>query len=294
MGDRTQVKKLLKRYRAFMEQMEEQDRKGYVYSGEVREVPVEGETHKVRFYDCGKDKAPAYLDIHGGGMAWGGMTDVDPLAVEMVQELGIHVYALDYPLVPETEYPRPLEYLYGTVRAMVRNPEEYRIDPERLIVGGRSAGGNLTAALCLMAAERGEFSLAGQILDHPWLDLAGVIPWESRPALPADAGFLMTEEIMANLALGYAPPERQKDAFCTPLLAPKELLRKTPKAIVQTAEYDTLAPEGERYANLLRGAGVEVCFHCYPKALHAFSQNTDEIGRSGRKWIIDRFREMFL
>ena len=52
MGDRTQVKKLLKRYRAFMEQMEEQDRKGYVYSGEVREVPVEGETHKVRFYDC--------------------------------------------------------------------------------------------------------------------------------------------------------------------------------------------------------------------------------------------------
>ena len=286
--DRSAVKQQLLEIKKFIDLKHAEQIKGYQFAGDVCSVSVDGTEHKFRFYPAGEKLQPAYIDIHGGGMCWGTMEDVDPLARMMNEQLGIHVLSPDYPLVPNVEYPEPLEYIYGTVREIVRQAERFHIDPKRLIIGGRSAGGNLAAAMVILSADRGEFRFVGQILDHPWLDLSGKIGWETREGDQS----ILSETTMKMLALGYASPEKQAEMTCTPLNTPPEVLKKLPPTIVQTCELDPMQQEGVAYAAMLKDAGVPVMEHCFPGALHGFSEGLDELGQSGRQWIIDAVKDM--
>lgn len=285
--DRNAAKQQLLGARKMVNQADAVKKKGYVCAGELQSVTVEGTEHRLRFYAAGDETRPVYIDIHGGGMCWGAMENVDPLARMMNEQLGVHVLAPDYPLVPDTEYPELPEFVYGTIREVVRQAERFHIDPERLIIGGRSAGANLAAVMTILSVQRQEFGFVGQILDHPWLDLCGKLSWEDRGG---DQSF-MSENAMKNLALGYAPPEKQEEMTCTPLNAPQEILRQLPPAIVQLCELDPLRVEGAAYADMLRAAGVPVWEHCFPSALHGFSEEFDALGQAGRQWIIDRVKE---
>lgn len=284
--ERETIRKQLLEMRKWMFQMDAEQKKGYKNAGEVMEVPVDGEPHKIRYYSAGDGIRPVYIDIHGGGMVWGSMENGDLLARMFNSELGIHVISLDYPLVPDTEYPQTMEYLYGTVRELVRHAKQYRLDKDKMVIGGRSAGGNLSAVMCVLAAQRGEFRFRGQILDHPWLDLCGLISWEGRPKDET-----MTQDVMRALAFGYADEAQQKEVTCTPLLASEELLTQLPPAIIQTCELDPLRVEGERYGQMLQSAGVQVRAFCFPNVPHGFSENNTEIGEAGRKALIDAVKE---
>lgn len=252
-------------------------------SGKLTEVEIHGKIHRLRRYDCGKAKAPVYFDIHGGGFCWGMMEEGDRFCQRVCEKLGYQVYALDYPLTPENRYPSALYWLYDTIQYLVEHAEEFCIDPEQMLVGGRSAGGNLSAALCLLAKQRQEFQFAGQILDHPYLDACGIIPDEERYLGPE----ALTLELMELLASTYASLEERKESLCSPLKASDEELRNLPPAVIQTCELDSLRPDGDRYAKRLGENGVEVIAHCYPLVPHSFTEVDGPEEERGQQWLMD-------
>jgi acetyl esterase/lipase len=110
---------------------------------------------------------PALLWIHGGGYVIGSAAQDDVICRRLARELGATVAAVDYRLAPEFPYPVPLEDCYSALTWLATLPS---VDPARLAIGGASAGGGLTAALALLARDRGEVDVAAQLLVYPMLD----------------------------------------------------------------------------------------------------------------------------
>ena len=288
--DRQKARKRAKRYQELFNQMEKNRRRDLTFEGQVITLGDETFPHRIRFYSAGEETAPLYLDIHGGGMCWGTIEDVDMTAREMVREFHIHVCSMEYPTVPEAEYPGSIEYLYETIKMICGRAEELHIDKDRLIIGGRSAGACLAAAICLLDQKRKDFGFKGLLLDHPWLDLCGLIPWDEENRYLGHG--TLTKEMTELLILAYADPERQREACCTPLLISKEELAGFPPTVVQTCEKDSLRVEGDRFALLLEEAGVPFRHHCHPEAYHGFTQDDTPIGREGRAWIRGAMKEL--
>ena len=113
---------------------------------------------------------PAYVYFHGGGW-WGGNIEItEGECRHIVQEVGCVVVSVDYHLAPEHKFPIPVEDCYTATTWVVEFTVELAVDPERVAVGGSSSGGNLAAAVCLMARDRGGPKLLLQALDVPATD----------------------------------------------------------------------------------------------------------------------------
>ena len=165
---------------------------------------------------------------------------------------------------------------------------EYHFCPDEMIIGGRSAGGNLSVALCLMAKNKGKFQFKCQILDHPWLDLCGMIDNKIR----YDGKDSIGMENLDALATAYATDEQRREIYVSPLAAAAEELKELPPAVIQTCEYDCLRPDGDEYARKLRAAGVPVIHQCYMGATHGFTQDVTEDAQKGRRWLLDSIRKL--
>ena len=256
--------------------------------GEYMEVQINGNIHKMLHYPSDRKNPPVYFDIHGGGFVWGMMEEGDLLCHHINEYLGFEVYALDYPLGPEARFPEALNYLYETIDAMRSQSGKYNFDPDMMVVGGRSAGGNLAAALCLLAKGKGEFQFVCQVLDHPYLDLCGIIPEDQRfvgdGALPYS--------LMLELSAAYAEDNELKSPLCSPLNATNEELQGFPCAVIQTCELDSLRPDGDLYASKLAKAGVPTIHHCYPGAVHGFTEQEGPDEIPGQNWLIDSIRSL--
>lgn len=268
---------------AFAEQ--DKDRE---FHGERITVMIHGKEHCMCHYASKKEHPTVYFDIHGGGFSWGTMEDGDLFCQMLCEELGYEVYAPEYPLTPEAEYPEPLEWVYDTIAYLHKHAEEYHFCPERMIVGGRSAGGNLAASLCLLAKERGDFQFICQVLDHPWLDLAGIIGNEGRYEGEGSIGM----QNLGALAVAYATEEQRKEIYVSPMIATKEQMAGLPPAIIQTCELDCLRQDGDTYAAKLKEAGTLVIHQCYMGVLHGFTQDITEDGQKGREWLVESLRKM--
>ncbi|WP_263999681.1 alpha/beta hydrolase [Mycobacterium yunnanensis] len=124
---------------------------------------------RVRLHRAAGDTAngPALLWIHGGGYVIGSAAQDDAICRRFARELGATVAAVDYRLAPEYPYPIPLEDCYAALAWLSQLPA---VDGARVAIGGASAGGGLAAALALLARDRGEVSVAAQLLVYPMLD----------------------------------------------------------------------------------------------------------------------------
>ncbi|MGN1193124.1 MAG: alpha/beta hydrolase [Dorea sp.] len=285
--DRRIVKSKLKEIQAKTMEMFRQQKAGRKLFGERKEIWINGKVHRMMCYGIQNKNVPVYFDIHGGGFTWGTIEDGDLFCQELHDRLGFQVYSLDYPLVPDAEYPEPLMWVYETIDYMRRNSELYGFDADQILVGGRSAGGNLAAALSLLAKEKGDFQFLCQVLDHPWLDLCEIIPEEERYLGEGALG----SDVMKGLALGYADEEQQKDIYCSPLNADVGQLKGLPPAVIQVCELDSLRVEGERYAEKLEFAGNQVKIRCVPGVLHGFTEEDSGNGEEGRRWLIEKIAE---
>lgn len=272
----------------FMSSMLEAKKKGIVFKGREIQLEIEGVTRTVAEYSPENSYAPVYFDIHGGGYAWGTIFDGDEWCALLAKEMGYHVFSLDYPLTPETEYPGQLEYAYQTIAYIRDHAESFGINPDQMLIGGRSAGGNLAAALCLYAVMKGDFSFVAQVLDHPWLDLAGKISWERRCSDPA----VLPKGLMEMLAYGYAEEVKWKEGLVSPILADTGLIRQLPKTIIQTAEIDSLEEEGKEYARILEENGVSVIFRCAAGVKHGFTEEYTPEGEEGRNWLLASLKKI--
>lgn len=212
---------------------------------------------------------PVMLFFHGGGWVTESVENYDRVCARMAQSTGHIVVSVQYRLAPEHRFPAALMDCYAAARALYTNRLPVAAAPGLITVAGDSAGGNLAAAVALMARDRGEFAIERQILIYPALNNCYTEASPYPSVRENGKGYLLTAVKMEDYLNLYqrSPLDRQNPYFA-PLL--ERNLSNMPRTLILTAEYDPLRDEGEAYAGRLREAGNTVELHRIPEALHGF------------------------
>ncbi|MDR1238057.1 MAG: alpha/beta hydrolase [Propionibacteriaceae bacterium] len=223
---------------------------------------------------------PGLLYIHGGGWCAGSANaaEMDAWCGYFAKAADVVVISVEYRLAPEHKYPAGLQDCYAALEWVAANAALLGIDPARLAVGGGSAGGNLSAAIALMARDKSGPAIALQLLEMPALDFT-----LSSPSVHEfDAEFPAVRQMAESLAPRYLENiEQATDPYVSPLLAPD--LTGLPRAAVLICEIDPARDDGLRYAERLREAGVPVESRVYEGMLHGCATLT-LILPSARAW----------
>ncbi|OBI90686.1 alpha/beta hydrolase [Mycobacterium sp. 1245805.9] len=217
---------------------------------------------------------PVLVYFHGGGLVMGSNHSFEPLARELASRSAATVVAVEYRLAPEFQPPAQFDDAYAATQWVSRNAAGLGVDSERLAVVGDSAGGSLAAAVALAARDRGGPSICAQVLLYPGLDRDMSAP--SIGAL-ADAPLLARDDIDYMHALVDADAGPPTDPYLVPAYASD--LSGLPPAIVVTGGCDPIRDWGERYADRLRDADVQVTCTRYPGVYHGFLMRSDATAR---------------
>lgn len=242
-----------------------------IYNGE-HEVPVRiffPDEETLRASESGEHTLSILLYFHGGGWVTDSLDNYERICSQLAVSTNYAVAAVDYRLAPEHKFPAGLEDCYAVAKALYTGQMPFPVNTEELTIIGDSAGGNLTAAVCQMARDRGEFMPKRQILIYPATnnDYTDTSPYESVRTNGTD--FLLTAGKMEDyLTLYENTPEDRQNPYFAPILAKD--FSGLPKALVITAEYDPLRDEGEDYGKKLKEAGIEVQIYRIKDALHGF------------------------
>ncbi|MEU4420288.1 alpha/beta hydrolase [Actinoplanes sp. NPDC024001] len=210
---------------------------------------------------------PVILYIHGAGWVFGNNHTHDRLARELAAGAGAAVVFPDYSLSPEAQYPTAIEENYAVARWVLEHGAEHGLDASRIAVAGDSVGGNMSAALTLMAKERGDLRLAAQVLFYPVTDAN----FDTGSYEQFAEGYFLRRDAMRWFWDQYTTDEAQRAQItASPLRATTGQLAGLPPALIITAEADVLRDEGEAYAAKLRAAGVPVTAVRYQGIIHDF------------------------
>ncbi|MGA2504792.1 MAG: alpha/beta hydrolase [Anaerolineales bacterium] len=224
----------------------------------IRDLVVPGPTCEIpaRLYLPGKETGyPLFVYLHGGGWVIGGLDSADNIARFICKHADCAVLSVDYCLAPEHACPAALEDAFAAVAWAVAHATELGTDPSRLLVGGDSAGGNLTAAVAQLACQRGAPIIKGQVLFYAALDGAH-LDTPSFKEFGEESLGLTRRDVEWYLEQYTPEPQDRLDPRISPLLAKD--LSGLPPALVVTAEFDVLRDEGEAYAHKMQEAGVNV------------------------------------
>jgi acetyl esterase len=217
------------------------------------------------YYPSTEANLPLIVFFHGGGWVTGSLETHDRICRRIAQATMALVVSVDYRLAPWHKYPIPLADCYDAVLWAAATASELGADADRLMVMGDSAGGNLAAAVCLMARDQDGPAIHRQILIYPAVD--GTLSAPSHQ-LYTDAPLLSRVGIHYFRDQYLRSPQDIQEAYFSPLLATD--LSQLPPAFILTAEYDPLRDEGEQFAQRLAAAGVPVRYQDYPGMVHAF------------------------
>ncbi|MFF7240514.1 alpha/beta hydrolase [Streptomyces collinus] len=210
---------------------------------------------------------PVIFYIHGAGWVFGNAHTHDRLVRELAVGADAAVVFPEYDLSPEARYPVAVEQNYAVARWVVEQGAAKGLDGSRMAVAGDSVGGNMTAALTLMAKERGGPALVQQVLFYPVTDAAFDTPSYHQFA----TGYFLRRDGMQWFWDQYTTDEAERAQItASPLRATVEQLADLPPALVITGEADVLRDEGEAYANKLREAGVPVTAVRFQGIIHDF------------------------
>lgn len=250
-----------------------------VQAGDIAKLPV---TIDDRMIEGGPDgdvsirilrpqNAPETLPVivytHGGGWVFGNNHTHDRLIRELAVGANAAVVFPNYTPSPEAKYPKALEECYAVVKWVAENGRDFGFDAKRIIVAGDSAGGCITAAITLLAKERGEPSIMGQLLFYPVTDAN----FDTESYYQFAEGYFLRRDGMMWFWDQYAPDHVERDQItASPLRASIDQLRDLPPTLIITAEADVLRDEGEAYGNKLREADVPVTAVRFQGILHDF------------------------
>ena len=258
--------------------------------GEVREMTVAGAAGPlparlfVPHERLGDTGSPLLIFFHGGGWVVGDRNSHDAPCRMLARSAGVRVLSVEYRLAPEHRYPAAADDAYAAFADVHANPSRYGADPERIAVGGDSAGGNISAACAQRAAREGGPAPAFQLLIYPVTD-------NSRQDTPSyrlfGDGFFLTTAQMTWYRGHYFGADEATLALeptASPLLAP-DVSGLAPAHVV-TAGFDPLRDEGEAYAARLREAGVPVTARRHEGLIHGFL-NAIGVGHSSRDAVAE-------
>jgi acetyl esterase/lipase len=209
--------------------------------------------------------AAGFYWMHGGGMVLGSVDLNDIDCAQYAADFKCVVASVDYRLAPEHPYPAPMNDCYTGLQWFAANGPALGFDPDRIAVGGASAGGGLAAGLAIMARDRGGPNISFQFLVFPMLDHRNETPssqaitdtrvWNRGANLVGWAAYLDA----ADTVTPYASPAIAED------------LSGLPPAYINVGTVDMFLDEDMAYAQALQRAGVPVELQLYPGAFHASS-----------------------
>ncbi len=247
---------------AMRQEVEKPDVKGVT----DRTIPVSDGEIPVRIYTPDAQGAlPALVFYHGGGWVLGDLEYSDLSCRMLANDVGCVVVSVDYRLAPEYKFPTPLNDCYDAFKWVVDNAGGLGVDPQRVAVGGDSAGGNLAAAVAIRARDENGPKVAHQLLIYPVTDR----DFETQSYKDNGDGYLLTRSAMEWFWNHYitSPADAEK-AIASPLRV-SDASGLAPATVI-TAEYDPLRDEGEAFAKKLRDAGVPVVDKRYDGQIHGF------------------------
>lgn len=233
-------------------------------------VICDGREILVRIYEPKEDKKRhTLLFFHGGGWVTESVDTYHSVCMNLAQHTGSKVVSVEYRLAPEHPFPQGLEDCYTVARELLCHGAEWEPFPGKVTLIGDSAGGNLCAAVSLLARDRGEFAVPRQILLYPavYSDHTDQSPYPS--VIENGTDYLLTSKRICDYMELYIQNDRDwRSPYFAPLLAGN--FKDQPRTLVITAEYDPLRDEGEDYAKKLADAGNDVVCYRMKDALHGF------------------------
>jgi acetyl esterase len=227
---------------------------------------------RARFYEppgAGIEGRPLIVYFHGGGWTIGDLDTGDSVCRFLALEAAATVLSVDYRLAPEHPFPAAVEDALAAFRWAADNDARLGVDPGRVAVAGDSAGGNLAAAVSLLARDSGGPSPAMQVLIYPITDAVG---GQSSRAEFAK-GFLLSKADMDWFERHYLPEGADHTDPRVSVLRAGDL-SGLPPAYIATAGFDPLRDEGEAYAERMRDAGVPVTLRRHQGLIHGFANMT--------------------
>jgi len=221
----------------------------------------------VRPQNSRNDTLPVVVFTHGGGWVLGGFDTHERLVREIANKANVVVVFVNYTLSPEAKYPTALEQVYAVANWVAQNGQSINVDSSRLAVVGDSVGGNLTAALTLLAKERRGPSIRFQLLFYPVTDSN----FDTSSYRKYAEGYWLTLEGMKWFWNNYTSNEtNRKEPTVSPLQASIDQLSGLPPGLIINGENDVLCDEGEAYALKLLQAGVRMTAVRYHGTIHDF------------------------
>jgi acetyl esterase/lipase len=217
---------------------------------------------------------PAFVNIHGGGMIVGHRSWETRRVIDIVDEHRVVAVNVEYRLAPENPYPAGVEDCYAAFVWVHENAAELGVDPERIVVGGGSAGGGLTAAVALLARDRQGPVMAGQLLLCPMIDNTnttvaslqydGIGTWQREMNLLAWSCVLGDDLAFRPDAPAYAAPSRAAD------------VAGLPPAFIEVGEAEAFRDEDTEYALRIWATGGQAELHVWGGGAHGFDMYMPE------------------
>ena len=229
---------------------------GGVLPGPAGDIPI-------RIYRPAEQPAGVIVYYHGGGWTIGDLDTADAALRLLANQTGCTVVSVDYRLAPEHPFPAAVDDAMAAVSWVAARLDQFAAPGAPLMVMGDSAGGNLSAVVCLLARDAGGPKIDLQVLVYPATE--GDL---DSPAMHTFVPPFLDLQDMGWFYDQYAPPEQRRD----PRLAPGRAASHAglPPAIILTAEYDLLTADGEAYERQLQQAGVAATRVHYQGAIHGF------------------------
>lgn len=212
------------------------------------------------------DPRPGFLEIHGGGFLFGTIDMMDGWCQTIAAQVDCVVVSVGYRLAPEDPFPAGLEDCHAALQYMAEHAVELGIDPDRIAIGGQSAGGGIAAGLALYARDQGGPAICYQLLEIPEID--------DRLDTPSMRAFQDTPFWNRPNAVyswkHYLGPDHsgEPSIYAAPARATAKDVAGLPPAYISTMEFDPLRDEGIHYALTLLEAGVSVELHSYAGTFH--------------------------
>ena len=211
------------------------------------------------------DLAPCLVFFHGGGWVIGNLDTHDVVCRKLADEGQLIVISVDYRLAPEHKFPAAVDDAIAATKWIAGHASDLGIDATRLLVGGDSAGGNLTAVVALSARDGNGPAISGQVLIYPATDFSMTQPSHREP----ETSILLTHSVIKWFRDHYLNGISDiSDWRASPARA--KTFAGLPPAYVLTAGADPLRDEGDEYAQRLKDAGVAVTWRTFPGQFHGF------------------------